>query len=80
MNHTYVYTFIYSYLLHSTQVGFVCLEGNKTRRILGGGTTTPFTHFFLEIPREKLEMYTTFWLFILRPIQPPHWSKGFPPG
>jgi hypothetical protein len=57
------------YLLHGTRVGFVCREGNETRGILGGGTT-PFTHFLLEIPREKPEMYTKFWLFILRHNQP----------
>lgn len=26
----------------------------------------------LEIPREKLEMYTKLWFFILRPNQPPN--------
>lgn len=34
------------YLLHGTRVGFVGHEGNETRGILEGGTTTPFTHFF----------------------------------
>jgi hypothetical protein len=63
------------YILHGTQVGFVCQEGNEKCRLLGGGTTTPFTHFSIEIPIEKPEMLTKFWLFILRLNQPPNWSK-----